>query len=78
MLRYLLSSEITGDLAIFHMKPIEAMIFLGRSLHGTGNDIPVPNLIKTEDLSGSSTIELEGRTLGSTKILSTMAGVVSL
>ena len=77
-LRYLLSSEITEDLAVFHMRPMAAMIFFGRSPHETGNDIPVPNLIETEGFSGSLATRLEGRTLDSTKAISTMAGVVSL
>ena len=77
-LRYLLSSEITEDLAVFHMRPMAAMIFFGRSPHETGNDIPVPNLIETEGFSGSLAIELEGRTLDSATTLLATAGGISL
>ena len=78
-LRYLLNSEISGDMASFHVRMKAAMMFFGRSLHETGNDIPVPNLIETtKGLSRSLTSRLEERTLGSTKTLSTTAGALSL
>jgi len=46
-LRYLLSSEISGDLTIPHKYSKVAMRFLRKCFHGIGNDIPVPMLVKT-------------------------------